>query len=56
MNRRQAKKQIKKLYKVSVPRGDNPRRFRKFIVELINISSQAISDYMDKIIWRGGAV
>lgn len=52
MNKRQTKKEIKKKYNLSVPRGVKPKKFKQFINKMMEISSKAISDYIDgKIEW-----
>ena len=53
MNKRQAKKEIKKKYKLSVPRGVKPKKFKRFINKMIDISSKAISEYLDEKIIKG---
>lgn len=55
MNKRQAKKEIKKRYGVSVPRGENPKHFRIFIINLIDITANAIAEYIDGEIIKGKA-
>ena len=40
-------------YNLSVPRGATPKKFMRFINKLIDISSKAISEYLDEKIIKG---
>ena len=55
MNRRQAKKELKKKYgkTIPMPRGVNIRNYRNFLEETAKVMAQAIADYIDDLIIKG---
>jgi hypothetical protein len=53
MNRRQAKKALKKAYGIRTPRQTKPRVAKKFTFILKNIAAEALAEYIDNLIING---
>ncbi len=53
MNRRQAKKKLKKDYGVLTPRQESPRVARKFTLSLIDLVQEKLVKYIDELILKG---
>ena len=53
MNRRQAKKKLKKDYGIITPRQENPRITKKFTLSLIDVIQKKLAEHIDKLIING---
>lgn len=53
MNRRQAKKKLKKDYGIITPRYASPRVEKKFYLSLIDLVRQKIAEHIDDLIING---
>ena len=53
MNRRQAKKKLKKDYGVITPRQESPRVTKKFTFSLIDVIQKKLAEHIDKLIING---
>lgn len=53
MNRRQAKKKLKKDYGIITPRQATPRLTKKFTLSLIDLVQEKLAERIDKLIING---
>ena len=53
MNRRQAKKELKKEYGIITPRQASPRVAKKFTFSLIDLVAEKIAEHIDNLIING---
>ncbi len=53
MNRRQAKKKLKKDYGIITPRQASPRVAKKFTLSLIDVIQKKLADHIDNLIING---
>lgn len=53
MNRRQAKKKLKKDYGIITPRYASPRVEKKFYLSLVDLVSQKLAEHIDDLIING---
>lgn len=53
MNRRQAKKKLKKDYGIITPRQASPRLTKKFTFSLIDLVTQKLAERIDDLIING---
>lgn len=53
MNRRQAKKKLKKDYGIITPRQVSPRVSKKFTLSLIDLVTQKLAEHIDNLIING---
>lgn len=53
MNRRQAKKKLKKDYGIITPRQVSPRVSKKFTLSLIDLVTQKLTEHIDNLVING---
>lgn len=53
MNRRQAKKKLKKEYGITTPRQESPRITKKFALGLVDLMQKRMVEYIDNLIING---